>query len=66
VLLVLRDAYSAVPNGDLHLWELVIHAHKEEVGDCTDVVLGEATSSMYTWVAVNSASAGKAASSHQR
>jgi len=30
------------------------------------VVLGEAKSSMYTWVAVNSASAEKAASSQQR
>jgi hypothetical protein len=47
-------------------WELVIHTRKEEIEDCTDVVLSEATNRMYIWVAVNSASAGKAASSHQR
>jgi hypothetical protein len=48
------------------MWELVIHTRKEEIEDCTDVVLSEATNRMYIWVAVNSASAGKAASSHQR
>jgi hypothetical protein len=39
---------------------------QEDLQDWTEVVLCVATNSMYTWVAVNSASAEKAASYQQR
>jgi hypothetical protein len=40
-------------------------AHMPDIDRSNEVVLCEATNSMYTWVAVNSASAGQVVASHQ-